>query len=606
MSQKRIAKFKIQLLTITVLLLSQVLSGQFNDVSQLLGVNNVHSYNQVIDEMPLRVSAGVAVGDVNYDGFQDILYSLGDNQCLKLLINNSGEAFEDMTSHYNLDTLSFRSSSPHFFDLNNDKFIDFIVGSVDGTPPKVFLNINGEKFELQENSEFDILEGRNTITIQSMDYNNDGNEDLFFSHWLEEFKQDHFWENTGNGTFKSVDIDLGFYSVYDTIDYSHNAKFLDLNGDEFEDLLLNSDFGTSQIWINNKGEEFIYNPEYLLLDENGMGSTIGDFDNDGDFDWFVTSVFDDDGILEGNWGGSGNMFYKNVGSGNFTESSQELKTSDASWAWGTTFADMNNDGYQDIVVVNGWPQGSDQFKNDHLNLYISHQAEFFIESASELGIIDTLQGRGVSVFDYNKDGCLDIVTSNYRGPVKLYENICNPSNHYLSVSLWESDSNPFGEECLIELYAGGEIQQQKMSNSSNYVSQNPLEVHFGLKNISDVDTLKVHWTDKSTSIHFNIKADRNILISKPNTGHTIDQNQSSIYPNPARNSINVVIDKPLDLDYKLILYNSSGITRYLENDRTIYDQKTYIHNIKISDLTPGVYHISTEDRSFIPITFLKT
>ena len=586
-------------------LLSLSLSAQFKDVSYILGEDNWHSYNQSIDEMPLRVSAGVATADINNDGYQDLLYTLGDNQSLKLLVNIEGLIFEEMTSHYDLDNFSFRASSPHFFNLNNDEFMDFIVGSVDGTPPKVFLNVNGEKFELQHSSEFDILEGRNTITIQSMDYNNDGYEDLFLSHWLDTFGQDHFWKNLGNGKFEPVDADLGFYSPFGTIDYCHNSKFIDINGDNFEDLLLSSDFGTSQIWINQNGEKFVYDPDHSLVDENGMGSAVGDFDNDGDFDWFVTSVYDDDGILEGNWGGSGNKLYENDGSGNFIESSQELRLFDSSWGWGTTFADMNNDGFQDVIVVNGWPQGSDQFKNDHLKLFISKQADFFIESASELGILDTLQGRGVSVFDFNLDGCLDIVTSNYRGPLKLYENQCINNNHYLSISLWESHQNPFGENCLVELFTGDEIQLRKVSNSSNYVSQNPLEIHFGLKNNSVVDSLKIHWNDQSSSVLLNINANQKLHVVKPIVNQNLKDSQGIVYPNPTTERISVQINRPLKSEENILIYNSTGFVKTIESHLTIFGGKTYIDNIDVSDLSTGIYFIVTEGEKLEPISFLK-
>lgn len=578
--------------------------GQFKDISYFLEGPNIHSYDQDIDEMPLRVSGGLAVGDVNNDGFQDLLFSLGDNQCLKLLLNIDGFYFLDKTEDFKLNNLEFRSSSPHFFNLNNDAYLDVIVGSVDGMKPLVFLNIDGQNFELQENPEFDILNGRNTITIESVDYNNDGYEDLFLSHWLEDFRSDHFWRNLGNGKFESVDSLIGFYSPFGSTDYSHNAKFIDLNDDTFSDLLLSSDFGTSQVWINNSGEEFIYDETNLLLDENAMGSSIADFDNDGDFDWFVTSIFDDDGILEGNWGGSGNKFYINDGLGSFTEAAEDLGLTDGSWGWGTSFGDFNNDGYQDVVVVNGWPQGSDQFKNDQLKLFISQEAEFFIESAGALGIIDTLQGRGVSVFDYNLDGCLDLVVSNYRGPLKLYENQCN-GNNYLAITLEESENNPFGEGCEVELYAEGSIQLREVSNSSNYVSQNPLELHFGLKNTEKIDSLIVFWNDQSESRMYNVDVNQRIHIKKPNLQFEQIVGEGITFPNPSRNYISLVLDIPLRSNENIFVYNSNGDLQELELEPLVHGGKTYFENINIERLSAGLYFFANPDLDLKAIPFIK-
>ena len=163
----------------------RIFSQGFEDVSYILGPNIEHSFDQIIDEMPLRVSAGVAVADVNNDNFFDLVFSLGDNQCVEFLLNDGNGFYIDATENYGLGGMDFRSSSPHFFNYNNDEFIDLIIGSVDGTPPVLFENINGKGFEKIEMPEFDILKDINTITITSLDFNNDGHQDLFFSHWLE-------------------------------------------------------------------------------------------------------------------------------------------------------------------------------------------------------------------------------------------------------------------------------------------------------------------------------------------------------------------------------------------------------------------------------------
>lgn len=588
------------LLSTTNLLQAQL----FEDFTHILDGNITHTFNQTIDEMPLRVSGGVAVADVNNDNYFDILLCLGDNQSLKLLINQGGISFKEQTIEFGLNNFDFRTSSPHFFNYNNDKFIDFIVGSVDGTPPKLFKNLDGQTFQLVEAPFFEIMDNTNTITISSVDYDNDGHIDLFFSHWFEEFAPTHFWKNLGDGTFKSTDSELGFYSPHNELDYIHTSNFMDLNEDGYEDLLLCSDFGTSQIWINNQGQQFIHQSNHVLTDENAMGSAVGDFDNDGDFDWFVSSIYDDDGVFEGNWGGSGNKLYINDGQGNLSEQASQLGLIDSDWAWGSSFADLNNDGFLDLVVVNGWPQGSDQFKNDKLSIFISEEGQYFQDLAQECGLSDTLQGRGVSAIDIDNDGLLDLLVSNYRGTVKLYKNT-GPTGRYIKLNLWESQSNPFGFGVQVTVFSQGNKMTQKLSNASNYVSQNPHQLHFGLNNVSLIDSIAVLWNDNSITKAYNIESNQILKIKKPS------QTQSnfighSVHPNPSSNNISIVLEKTFPKETKFIIIDKLGKKVKEINQFSIHENFTYIDNVDISELIPGVYYLTTTYQfEMFLISFIK-
>jgi hypothetical protein len=572
-------------------LLCNTLNSQvFKDYSHILGNEYNHTYLQVIDEMPLRVSGGVSSADVNNDGYYDLLFVLGDTKSMTLLINIKGQYFEDKSTEYRLENYSFRASSPHFFNLDNDEFIDFVIGSVDGTPPKVFKNINGKSFAEIKNESFESLKGKNTINISSVDFNNDGLQDLFFTHWLENFNNDHFWENKGNGSFMSMDSKLDFYNPHKDLDYIHTANFLDINKDGYSDLLLSSDFGTSQVWLNRYGIRFIHQKQYQLDDENGMGSTIADFDNDGHYDWFVTSVFDDDGVLEGNWGGSGNKLYKGTNSEVFKEEAKNFGLENASWGWATTFADINNDGYQDLIVVNGWPQGSKQFKNDKLKVFISDKGTYFNDYSEQYGISDTLQGRGVTCVDIDNNGLLDIIISNYRGPVKLYKNFINNNYHYVKFNLWESKSNPFGFGSEIELFSNSKKQKQRVSNASNYVSQNPNQIHFGLGELEVIDSVYITWSDKSISKYYNLKSNIIHTISKPNVDETKSLN-SSIYPNPAENYISVKLNFDLPHDSKIRIINDRAELVSENLNYFIHNNATFVEKYDISFLSKGIYFV---------------
>lgn len=577
----------------------------FRNASDKLGSALEHSFNDLIDPMPLRVSAGIAAADVDNDGDQDFFCVLGDTEFGRILINHGQGAFENMSHLSDFGDIVSRGSGPLFFHYNNDALIDLIVGSVDGSPPRIFVNEGAGHFSHVYLPEFDVLQGKNTISISATDYNRDGYTDLFFSHWSEEFRSDHFWENQGNGSFMSSDDKLGFHNPFGDLDFFHAANFADINGDEYPDLLLSSDFGTSQIWYNDHGSQFIHDTTLGLDAENAMGGTIGDFDNDGDYDWFVTSVYDDDGTLEGNWGGTGNRFYVQQNDGTFRESAEEFGLKDASWGWGTSFGDLNNDGFLDIVAVNGWPQGSDQFKNDQLRVFMSQKGEFFDESAEECELIDTLQGRGVICFDFDLDGDLDILVSNYRGPVTLWENLLDVNSHFLSVHLIGPESR---RECLgskVQVFTGGKMFTRMISAGSNYVSQNPAVLHFGLGESEQIDSMHVYWSDGSLLRKYHLSVDRHMVIEKMQHSPPIGSH-AFVYPNPSTQQISVFASLLNASDLTLNIHDIKGHLIYSSNSYSVYDV-VWFHDIDVSQWAAGVYFVSlsNNDEPIHTLTFVK-
>lgn len=568
----------------------------FRNASDKLGSVLQHNFNELIDPMPLRVSAGIAAADIDNDGDQDFFCVLGDNAFGKLLLNNGKGVFEDISVLSDFNGIKSRGSGPVFFDYNNDALIDLIVGSVDGSPPRIFINKGKGQFSLVNIHAFDILQGKNTISITAVDYNLDGLTDLFFSHWSEKFEEDHFWLNRGNGVFVCADKLLGFYNPTGQIDYCHAANFADINHDGYPDLLLCSDFGTSQLWYNEGGSHFNLNTTMLLDAENAMGGAVGDFDNDGDFDWFVTSVFDNDGVLEGNWGGTGNRFYINQGDGTFTENAKAMGLQDASWGWGTTFGDLNNDGYLDIVAVNGWPQGSAQFKADKLRIFLSHQGEFFTEEAIHGGLIDSLQGRGVICMDYDLDGDLDILVSNYRGPVTLWENMLDADTHFLCVILAGTPSNSSCLESRVSVYAGGKMFTRMISAGSNYVSQNPAELHFGLGEATHIDSIQIVWNDGSIQREYQMPADRRLVIRKEQ-GKQANDLQANVYPNPGTNFISVFASNINTYNIILNIHDMQGRLVLTAQSYTAYMDSAWFRDVDISALVAGKYILTLDDNA---------
>jgi len=230
-------------------------------------------------------------------------------------------------------------------------------------------------------------------------------------------------------------------------DFTFTPNFADIDNDKWPDLLIASDFGTTRVFRNNAGLSFTDVTDSAISDENGMGAAVGDYDNDGDLDWFVSSIWDPDGAIESpqNWGVSGNRLYRNLGDGTFEDVTNESGVRRGYWGWGSCFADFNNDGHLDLFHVNGFRfLANEEFGEDPSRLFVAQGDGTFLERSIELGIEDTAQGRGVVCFDYDRDGDVDIFVMNNQQKAGLYRNDLESINQYITIQLNGVAGNPRG------------------------------------------------------------------------------------------------------------------------------------------------------------------
>ncbi|MCJ8270827.1 MAG: VCBS repeat-containing protein, partial [Psychrosphaera sp.] len=390
-------------------------------------------------DMAEMMGASVTVGDYNNDGWLDIYLVRYKNDNL-LYKNNGDGTFTDVSIEAGVNVTNSRGASATFADFDGDGWLDIFVSSFAATQPTVFRNTQDGKFE--NVTEGSGLEGANKASFSMAfgDYDNDGDNDLFVTHWKEEENSEflqYLWQNQGDGTFVDASVASGVSAALKAADVkTFTPNFTDVNNDGWLDLTISSDFSTSRLLINNAGV-FVDGTTAVIDDENGMGSAMGDFDNDGDLDWFVTSIFEGTGDQR-----SGNRLYQNDGQGNFTDVSENAGVRQGHWGWGSCFADFNNDTFLDIFHVNGFGNelSSDaanlqEFYEDPSKLFISNGDMTFTEQAVESGIDDDQQGRGIVCFDYDRDGDQDILISNFAQPLRLYRNDSITNANYLGVKL---------------------------------------------------------------------------------------------------------------------------------------------------------------------------
>lgn len=495
---------------------SNVQSLVFKDTTADAGFNYKHGYLGAVDILSSQIRenvGGAAAGDYDGDGWVDLYVVRGDIGPNLLFHNRGDGTFEEVGEAARVAVTGAIGSGPIFADYDGDGRLDLLIGGVDGTKPRLFHNRGDGTFE-----DVTVLSGLSnmddSVSAAFGDYNLDGRLDIYISHWLSNQQGGHLWRNNGDGTFTDVSSSAG---IPDSLSNDFTANFADINNDGRPDLLIAADFGTSQIYLNNGNGTFTNVTTSVISDENGMGAAVGDYDNDGDLDWFVTSIYDPNGVTKENWGITGNRLYRNRGDGTFEDATDGAGVRVGYWGWGSCFADFNNDGYLDIFHVNGFDlpgllQATLEFMDDPSRLFLSNGDGTFTERSLDLGLDDRGQGRGVVCFDYDHDGDIDIFIANNQQAPRLFRNDGGNHLNFLNVKLQGDPPNTEAIGARIFLTAGTQTQMRELRAGSNYVSQDPVEAHFGLGKTTMVDEVRIVWPSGATTILQNIPVNQFMVV----------------------------------------------------------------------------------------------
>ena len=515
---RRLARFTASLLLLPLQAAVPAAAWQFVEVAAEAGLDYEHGFGNDPVFEPQVVSGGIAAGDIDGDGWID-LYAVRGSIGPNLLFRNRRDGtFEEIGAAAGLDLENGRSTAPAFADLDGDGRDDLFLGGIAGASPRLFRNLGtvGSIPRFQEiTAASGIVSSRDTFSSAFGDYDRDGDLDLFLAHWSATGSfSNHLWRNRGGGTFEPVDFAAGLAPFFLDSDWSFTPNFADLDDDGWPDLLIAGDFGTSRVFRNLGDGTFENLTDPVISDENGMGAAVGDYDGDGDFDWFVSSVWDPDGTAEGNWGVSGNRLYQNRGDGTFEDATEPAGVREGFWGWGSCFGDFDNDGDLDLFHTNGFPlTGAEAFHQDPSRLFVQQEpgaVPVFEERSADLGIDDTGQGRGVVCFDYDRDGDLDLLIAQSEGPPRLYRNELEPTG-YLTVRVEDSEGR-VAIGTRLELITANGVQVREIRGGSNYVSQNPPEAHFGLGKSPAVSELHIRWPDGEEWVLTDPPLDRLLLV----------------------------------------------------------------------------------------------
>ncbi|MDY7092123.1 MAG: CRTAC1 family protein [Acidobacteriota bacterium] len=476
----------------------------FTDVSAAAGLDYQHGYSNPDLFEAQMIAGGVAAGDYDGDGWMDLYIVRGDIGPNLLYRNRGDGTFEERAAAAGVGHFGDQGSGPTFADVDGDGWLDLVIGGVRGTAIRLYRNRGDGTFE-NITAASGLFSHRDTFSAAFGDYDRDGDLDIFFTHWGFSGDTEHLWRNDGGGQFTDVGQGLGIGPSYIDRDNSFTPNFTDIDGDGWPDLLIAGDFGTSKIFHNQAGTGFVETTTDVISDENGMGAAIGDYDNDGDLDWFVSSIWDPTGDPVGNWGVTGNRLYRNRGDGTYEDATTEAGVREGYWGWGSCFADLNNDGWLDLFHVNGMNfEWVDFYYSDPSRLFMNRGDGTFEERSADLGIEDHLLGRGVVCFDYDQDGDIDLFVANNSGPPRLFRNDGGNDLNSTQIRLQGTDGNTEGIGAWIWVTAGGLTQVRELRAGSHFVSQSPAVAHFGLGAATQLDEVRVRWPDGTEEVARNL------------------------------------------------------------------------------------------------------
>jgi len=511
---------------------------KFDEVALKSGLTKKHHISWPLYNLQsaqrMIFSGGVAAGDVDGDCWPDIFQLTGDSTPDVLYRNNRDGSFTDISKIWGITSKEL-SNGVAMVDIDGDNDIDIItsnlvhpdfssitgsiIGEENNQNPTLYINQNNKKIIPNKNS--GIAAQLTSWSFAFADYDADGDLDALTTHWrgpgLGGQQPNHLWENVSTNdelSFIPADKQANLMGMIGSTDFTFTGTFSDIDNDGYPDMLMAADFETSQVYKNNHNGSFSNTTHSSqITDKNGMGSAVADYDNDGDLDWFVTSVSDPNGIAEGNWGIEGNRLYNNV-DGQFIDVTDSVGVAKGLWAWGACFADFNNDQWPDIFHVNGFDLDSElrkylgspyaymklkrsmsEFENTSSKLFISNQGSSFTEQSHQLGITDTLSGRGVVCFDYDRDGDVDILISNHQDRLLLYKNnvAASQGNGFINLTLKGLGKNTQAIGAKVYVTANGITQLQEIRAGGSFISSSPTDLHFGLANAEIIDEILIIW-----------------------------------------------------------------------------------------------------------------
>ena len=512
------------------------------------------------------MGAAVSVVDFDRDGWLDFyVANSAPGSKNKLYRNGQDGSFVDVAEQVGLADVNKpgtgASMGSVWADIDNDGYEDVLVYKWGATD--LFRNDQGKAF-VRVTESAGLPEWANIGCATFLDYDRDGQVDLFLAgYWPDDVRLEKLahtrimpesfeyadnggrkwlFRNLGDGRFEDVTQQVGIQSTRWTL----AVVAADFNDDLYPDLFLANDYGVSELFVNESGNGFReigkesgvgYAPK------SGMNAAIGDVLNQGRLAIYETNISEEGVLIQGNnlWipAGDGSLKFDNLAS--------VMGVELGGWSFGAQFGDLNNDGYVDLYLTNGYVSGDpgtsywydfSQITGGHSRI-ISEAANWpdmkgrslsgfqrkrvwlndgtgqFQEVAQMVGVDDRYDGRAVALADFGNRGALDVLVANQRGPLLLYRNEVDQERRWIAFELEGTKSNRSAIGAQVRVQWRGQIQLQEVVAASGYAAQNQRRLHFGLGDSDRVERVTIRWPSGQQQAIENPAVDQTHKIQEP-------------------------------------------------------------------------------------------
>lgn len=493
------------------------------------------------------MGAAVAVADFDRDGWQDFFVANSKEGSRCALYRNLGDGtFADVAAAMGVADLNQAGSGivsgALWGDFDNDGDEDLFVNK--WGRPELFRNEAGKTFTRATEGS-GLPAWVNASSAVWLDFDQDGLLDLFLGGYYDEhidlwkladtrmmpesfeYAQNggrkYLFRNQGGGRFQDVAEAVGLVSRR----WALAASAADLRGTGYPDLVIANDYGVSEYFRNDGGKFTEVGAKSGIGErpKSGMNVAMGDVFNQGRLAIYISNISEEGILVQGN-----NLWVPREGTSGddtvYDNLAQAMNVEMGGWSFGSQFGDLNNDGFQDLFLTNGfvsadkqdnywydysqiaggnkviisdaanWPAMGDRSLGGYQSkrVWVNDGAGKFQDVAQAVGVTETFDGRAVAMADLWNRGVLDVIVANQKGPLLIYRNEADPkARGWIDFELEGAKGNrgAIGAQVRLEREMG--VTLQELQSASGFCAQNQRRLHFGLGDATAVKRAVITW-----------------------------------------------------------------------------------------------------------------